>query len=107
MDALRILLVVWLATLTLSSLVGWALWRPLRTMLGELCSTEHRSGFWLVYTELMIVLVPLTLATMFRPTGDLQVALPRALFFVLAGLVSALVGVGVVLWSKTPARSPE
>jgi hypothetical protein len=99
-------------TLLVSSLSLVYLRRPLYRVLCDLCGSADRAGFWTALANLVLVLLPLTLAIALRGTPDPG----ESTFFVildqlkwsLLGLVGAafLIGLGVAGFLP-PARSAD
>lgn len=80
--------------------------RPLlKDVLTDTCGTEKRAGFWVMFTQLMLIISPLLVVVYFAPTApisQLNVAneLQRALFRTLLGDFIALSVIGKVIWKS-------
>ena len=88
----------------LISIVTIFLLRPsLRAILAEICGTEQRADFWLVWSQIMMVVSPLLLVIFFadaRPGTALypMEAVKTALFRALLGIFVATGMMGRVIW---------
>ena len=76
--------------------------RPfLRRVLTDLCGTEERAQFWVVFTNILLIGMPMLFALNYRP----QATNAEELFFELAarlsgnlgGLLLALIGIGLMV----------
>jgi hypothetical protein len=85
-------------TLATSLAVVWFLRRHLRSVLLDLTGTEARAAFWLAFTSLLLVVIPLIVA-MFVPRGDGPVffQVTALLRWSLLGLVATLLCCGLVI----------
>jgi hypothetical protein len=85
-------------TLVASAAVVLFLRRHLRNILIDLTATEARAAFWVAFTSLLLVLIPVIVA-MFVPRGDGPVffQVTALLRWSLMGLVATLVSCGFVL----------
>lgn len=83
-----------------------ALLRPLlRDVLTDTCGTEKRAEFWVMFTQLMLIISPLLVVVFFAPTApiaQLNVAyeLQQTLFRTLLGDFIALSVIGKVIWKS-------
>jgi hypothetical protein len=88
------------AALTLGASVAVVLFlrRHLRNVLIDLTGTEARAAFWVAFTSLLLVVIPLIVA-MFVPRGDGPVffQVTALLRWSLMGLVATLVSCGFVV----------
>jgi len=88
-------------TICLALMVVKYLRAPLKKILVDLCGTSERAEFWLAFTNVSLVLVPLTAALHFHPAAsslagflfDLSDQLQAALL----ALIFTVLGLGVVL----------
>ncbi len=86
------------------SIVLIVLLRPvLREVLRDTCGSQGRADFWVMFTQLMLIISPLLLVVYFAPTAQIvQLNVPRelkqTLFRVLLGDFIALGLVGRVIW---------
>jgi hypothetical protein len=76
--------------------------RPhLKRILVDLCSTEERAQFWIVFSNILLVGLPLILAFGYRPKAnevdELFFEVIGRLSGNLGGYLTALVGVGMVV----------
>ena len=96
------LLLTYALTALIATLAAVVLWRPLRILLAELCATEERSRFWAVWSTVMMVATPTLLVSLrsiaVDPTDLVQGTITNALW----GVLLALVGMGVAVWSRAP-----
>jgi hypothetical protein len=89
--------------------------RPLRDILVELCGTGERATFWVAFSNITIVLVPLIFAMQYTPDRNLGTTsvleLAAQLKWALAGILSAVVILGWVLSRfirrQTEAGTPQ
>lgn len=77
----------------------------LRDVLIETCGTQKRAEFWVMFTQLMLVISPLLLVIYFIPTGastavNVAEALKDTLFRTLLGDFIALASIGQVIWKS-------
>lgn len=83
--------------------------RPLlRGVLTDTCGTEKRAEFWVMFTQLMLIISPLLVVVFFAPTApiaQLNVAyeLQQTLFRTLLGDFIALSVIGKVIWKSISA----
>ncbi len=75
----------------------------LRDMLIETCGTQKRAEFWVMFTQIMLVIAPLLLVIYFIPTSipatvDIADELKNSLFRALLGDFIALATIGQVIW---------
>jgi uncharacterized membrane protein YhaH (DUF805 family) len=83
--------------------VVWYIRPHLRAILVDLCGTEIRADFWMAFTNVTLILVPMVFAMEFFPETEQgsQVAsqLIAQLKWALIGLIAAVAGLGMVLRS--------
>ncbi len=77
----------------------------LRDVLTDTCGTVKRANFWVMFTQLMLVISPLLVVVYFAPTTtieQLNVAheLQQTLFRALLGDFIALSVIGQVIWKS-------
>ncbi len=88
------------------SLIMILLLKPLlRDVLTDTCGTAQRAEFWVMFTQLMLVISPLLMVAFFAPTASithLNIAheLQRALFRTLLGDFIGLCIIGRVIWKS-------
>lgn len=93
------------------SIVVISLLRPLlRGVLADICGTEQRADFWVMFTSLMLVISPLLVVVYFVPTaasGPVNVAdeIRQTLFRTLLGDFLALSVIGKVIWHSVISPS--
>jgi hypothetical protein len=87
--------------------------KHLRTLLIELCGSVERAQFWLAFSNVALVLVPLISALNYRPQAGPDKAIifeiAAQLQYALVGFVVALSFLALVLISfvrRTPPRMP-
>jgi hypothetical protein len=92
----------------------------LRDVLVETCGTAKRAEFWVMFTQLMLVISPLLIVIFFAPTEasitiNIAEAMQDTLFRSLLGVFVALAMIGQVMWKsirdsnieiKEPADEP-
>ncbi|MBT0670258.1 hypothetical protein HT136_17975 [Novosphingobium profundi] len=100
------LLLTYALTILVATFACAVLWRPLGILLSELCGTEERSRFWTVWSAVMMVATPMLLVSLRRlatnATDLVQGTMTSALF----GILAALVGMGLAVWSRSPRQDP-
>lgn len=84
----------------------------LREILVEICGTETRAEFWVMFTQLMLIISPLLIVIYFAPTQDtlninLAEAMQDTLFRSLLGDFIALTMIGQVIWRSIKTASPQ
>lgn len=83
-----------------------ALIKPLlREVLIETCGTPTRAEFWVMFTQLMLIISPLLIVVFFAPTDtrhaiNLAEAMQDTLFQSLLGVFIALTVIGQVMWTS-------
>ncbi len=101
-----LLFVLELALCLAISFVLIRLLKPLLTdVLTDTCGTENRAAFWVMFTQLMLVISPLLVVVYFAQTGSVihhSVAdeLRKTLFRTLLGDFIALSAIGKVIWKS-------
>jgi len=75
----------------------------LRDVLVDICGTRTRADFWVMFTQLMLILSPLLIVIFFAPTQDavdinIAEAMQDTLFRSLLGDFIALAMIGQVIW---------
>ena len=75
----------------------------LRQVLIETCGTNTRAEFWVMFTQLMLIISPLLIVIYFAPTTDsvpinVAEAIQDTLFRSLLGDFIALAMIGQVIW---------
>lgn len=93
MNTYLLLLLELLVSIGASLLVLRILTKPLIKTLGRICPDEESAGFWLNYTQVMLVIAPLILVLLVdifsrysTPQDSLRMALLATLVGLLAGL---------------------
>ena len=85
-------------TLALSILIFALLKKPLDRVLVELCGKQERAEFWSVFSGIILVLVPVGGALVFRPSEVSPVFnLANQMTWALTGLVGSVLTLGWVL----------
>jgi len=93
MNTYLLLLLELLISVAASLLVLRILANPLIRTLGRICPDEESAGFWLSYTQVMLVIAPLILVLLmdlFSRYGTPQDSLRLALLATLSGLLAGL-----------------
>jgi len=75
----------------------------LREVLIETCGTVTRAKFWVMFTQLMLIISPLLIVVFFAPTEskltiNLAEAMQSTLFRSLLGTFVALTMIGQIMW---------
>ncbi|MCU7853759.1 MAG: hypothetical protein KZQ80_16270 [Candidatus Thiodiazotropha sp. (ex Monitilora ramsayi)] len=98
--------------ITLCLVISFILIRLLKPLLREVltdtCGTDKRADFWVMFTQLMLVISPLLVVVYFTPTVEisrlnLAYELKQALFRTLLGDFIALSVIGQVMWRSIRA----
>lgn len=90
-----------------------ALLRPLlREILVDICGTRARAEFWVMFTQLMLIISPLLLVIYFAPTQDvvdinIAESIKDTLFRSLLGDFIALTVIGQVIWKSIKFNSDQ
>jgi uncharacterized PurR-regulated membrane protein YhhQ (DUF165 family) len=105
MDTL--LLFVLEVTLSLgTSYILISLLKPFLTdVLTEICGSKQRAGFWVMFTQLMLVISPLMIVVFFASTETFSMnnvvhELQQTLFRILLGDFIALCTIGQIIWKS-------
>lgn len=109
MNTLTLFIIEALLSFSISVTVVILIKPLLRDILIETCGTQKRAEFWVMFTQLMLIISTLLIVIYFAPTS--AVILPNAaetlkdtLFKSLPGVFIALALIGQVIWkSITPA----
>ncbi|MBF0369391.1 MAG: hypothetical protein HQL52_08050 [Magnetococcales bacterium] len=91
-------------SLFISGVVVFVLSPALRPILADICGADHRARFWVTYSNVMMVLVPL-LVVIFM--GELQYSEERTLILLkraLGGTIAGLI-VTLIIMSRQITRS--
>ena len=99
-------------TAALALTVVWYIKPHLRGILVDLCGTEVRADFWMAFTNVTLILVPIVFALEFYPDeaqgSPVVLQLIGQLKWALIGLVASVVVLGFVLRSFIPRdRAPQ
>jgi hypothetical protein len=90
-----------LLTLAISILLVGYLRPFLRKILTDLCGTEERAQFWVAFTNILLIGLPIIFALSYRPTAgnaqDLFFEVAAKLSGNLGGLLLALIGTGAMV----------
>jgi hypothetical protein len=87
-------------TLVASALVVAYLQRRLQPILFDLCGTAERASFWMAFSNVTLLLVPLIFALHYRPENagtSIVFTISGQLELALIGLVGSVVLLGLVL----------
>ncbi len=103
MDTLSIFFIEVLLCLGISLALIYLLKPLLREVLIETCGTNTRAEFWVMFTQLMLIISPLLIVIYFAPTTDsvpinVAEAIQDTLFRSLLGDFIALSMIGQVIW---------
>ncbi|MCP4697381.1 MAG: hypothetical protein GY862_11090 [Gammaproteobacteria bacterium] len=83
--------------LTSSALVIAFFARVLKNVLADICGTEVRAAFWSMFTNIMLVVVPLLSMTFFGKSGVMAETGTTGLVFFKYALASSLAGIFIAL----------
>lgn len=84
----------------------------LRDVLIETCGTEKRAEFWVMFTQLMLIISPLLIVIYFAPTEtsattNIAEAMKDTLFRSLLGDFMALAMIGHVIWKSISSENTK
>ncbi|MCE2028511.1 hypothetical protein [Sessilibacter corallicola] len=84
---------------------------PLKAILTDTCGTVERANFWVMFTQLMLVISPLMVVIYYAPTTayehiNLADELRQAVFRILLGGFIALAVIGRVIGKSIKADNP-
>ncbi len=105
MSTLTLFIIEVLLCFGISVSVIYLLTPLLRSVLVETCGTHARAGFWVMFTQLMLIISPLLIVIYFAPTQDgiqpnTAEAIKDTLFRSLLGVFLALTMIGQVIWKS-------
>jgi uncharacterized membrane protein YhaH (DUF805 family) len=90
-------------TEALAFAVVWYIKSHLRAILVDLCGTEARADFWMAFTNVTLILVPMVFSMESYPEGGqgspVVFQFIEQLKWALIGLIASVAGLGVVLRS--------
>jgi hypothetical protein len=98
-------------TLMVSLGVVLYLRRPLQQLLVDLCGSVERAGFWSTNSHILLILVPLMFAMVYRPStaarqqGELAILLGSQLFLALLGLIGTILAQSLIINLFIPRAS--
>jgi len=85
--------------------------KHLRTLLIELCGTVERASFWLAFSNVALVLVPLIFALSYRPESGSEASavfeMAAQLKYGLVGFVVTLSLLAILLFRSLPSGRPS
>ena len=85
--------------------------RHLRTLLIELCGTVERASFWLAFSNVALVLVPLIFAMSYKPESGSETSvvfeMASQLKYGLVGFVITLSLLAILLFRSLPSGRPN
>jgi hypothetical protein len=96
------LLITYALTALIALLAVVTLWRPLSILLAELCGTEERSRFWTMWSTVMMVATPMLFVSWRGVATDPTELEQGTVTSALVGVLMALVGMGLAVWSRSP-----
>jgi tellurite resistance protein TehA-like permease len=101
MNTILFFLVQVILTLIIVSLIVAYLRPHLRKVLIDLCGTEDRAQFWTVFSNVLLIGIPLIFSLNYRPeTGkaeELFFDVAEKLSGNLGGLLFAMIGIGIIV----------
>ncbi len=105
MNTLTLVIGEILLCFTISMCLVYLLRPLLQDVLAETCGTEKRAAFWVMFSQLLLVIAPLLLVIYFVPvdvteTINIAAALKDTLFRSLLGVFIALTIMGQVIWKS-------
>ncbi len=111
MNSLTLFIIEVLLCFGISISVIYLLKPLLRDVLVETCGTQTRAEFWVMFTQLMLIISPLLIVIYFAPTQghdaiNAAEAIQNTLFRSLLGDFIALMMIGQVIW-KSIQREPQ
>lgn len=97
-------------SLVISLCIILYLGKLLRTILVELCGTADRAGFWMGFTKLMFMFLPLMIVLLFSAGDNIDTEhiisqIRNILSRVLIGELATLCMVGYVIWKSIRAST--
>ena len=112
MSTLSVVILQILICLSISLTLVWLIKPLLRDVLIETCGTQKRADFWLMFSQIMLVIAPLLIVVYFIPTSatstiNLASELKGTLFQSLLGNFIALASIGHVMWKSIQQRPIE
>ncbi len=85
--------------------------KPLKSLLFDVCGTEERAKFWVVYSDLMLVITPILSILIFGSSGIERMQdfafYKRAFGVALFGLFISLLAIGLQITKTIPTRETE
>lgn len=85
--------------------------KHLRTLLIELCGTPERASFWLAFSNVALVLVPLIFAMSYRPESGSETSvvfeMASQLKYGLVGFLITLSLLAILLFRSLPRSRPS
>ncbi len=112
MNTLTLFILEMLICITISAGII-KLFKPvLKNILIETCRAENRADFWVMFTQLMLVISPLLIVIYFAPSevidqSNLTAMLKATLFQSLLGIFIALLIVAKIIWSSIQSFTEE
>lgn len=97
-------------SLVISLCIIFYLGKLLRTILVELCGTADRANFWIGFTKLMFMFLPLMIVLLFSSSDNIDTdhiipQIRNILSRVLIGELATLCMVGYVIWKSIRAST--
>lgn len=90
-------------SLLISSAISAVIAHPLRRLLTDVCGTQERANFWMLYVLVLVFAVPLTAVSgiaIFNSDGLAMLnVLQRSFFVIFASLIAALIFIGYTIQS--------
>ena len=110
MEELKLFIIEILLSLSVSTLVIICLTKPLRRLLIDMCGTESRARFWVVYSNVMLVIAPLLTIIIFGKSdliGEANFTFYKTAFgSALFGIFISLVVIGMQINKSIPKAVP-
>jgi hypothetical protein len=96
-------------TAGVSFAVVWYLKCHLRGILIDLCGTDRRADFWMAFSNVILILMPVVFAMQFSPLAGENVPpvfqLTHQLKWGFMGLVTSMLALGAILSKFIPRRA--
>lgn len=112
MNALSLFTIEVLLCFSISAAIIMLIKPLLRDVLIETCGTEKRAEFWVMFTQLMLIISPLLIVIYFAPTEtsattNIAEAMKDTLFRSLLGDFIALTIIGQTIWKSISSTNTE
>jgi hypothetical protein len=110
MEELKLFIIEIILSLSVSAVVIICLTNALRRLLVDMCGTESRARFWVVYSNIMLVIAPLLAIILFGKSEIMTEAnftfYKTAFGSALSGIFISLVVIGMQINKSIPKTAP-